>query len=76
MILLVVSELFPNDHEISGHYADEQYPSEGVFSKWLDAFVVLCTGTGTETAGKIRIKNGILPGYDSAVFGWQKCSTK
>ena len=59
---------FPNDHEISGHYADEQYPSEGklfeaagcLYDRHLvfyavctcDCVFVLCTGTGTETAEK------------------------
>lgn len=33
-------EPFPNDHEISGNYADEQYPSEGKFLKRLDAFMI------------------------------------
>ena len=61
-------EPFPNDHEISGHYADEQYPSEGKFFEaagclydrhlvfyavcTCDCVFVLCTGTGTETAEK------------------------
>ena len=59
---------FPNDHEISGNYADEQYPSEGKFFEaagclydrhlvfyavcTCDCVFVLCTGTGTETAEK------------------------
>ena len=61
-------EPFPNDHEISGNYADEQYPSEGKFFEaagclydrhlvfyavcTCDCVFVLCTGTGTETAEK------------------------
>ena len=59
---------FPDDHEISGNYANEQYPSEGKFFEaagclydrhlvfyavcTCDCVFVLCTGTGTETAEK------------------------
>ena len=75
---------FPNDHEISGHYADEQYPSEGKFFEaagclydrhlvfyavcTCDCVFVLCTGTGTETAKEIQ-KKWYLCGVMAAVFG-------
>ncbi len=69
---------FPNDHEISGNYADEQYPSEGKFFEaagclydrhlvfyavcTCDCVFVLCTGTGTETAEKDTHKKWYLWG--------------
>ena len=31
---------FPNDHEISGNYADEQYPSEGKFFEAAGCFMI------------------------------------